>query len=124
MPSAEHNDWRLSDPFFLDFLGHIAESLDDKGHQLLLSRTHAQSSEAIEAFLNTRSTDDVISIGQGSLHANIEKLSQHFPVMAVWGAQLSAKLSYATVGSDNRLGGRRATEHLIQQECRAIVLLG
>ncbi|MEJ2416536.1 MAG: substrate-binding domain-containing protein [Exilibacterium sp.] len=124
MPSAQKADWCLSVPFFLELLSAIAEAVDESGHQLLLSRTTAQSGNWIEEFINARTADGVILIGQGSQHEKINEIARDYHALSVWGAQVDKHQSYATVGSDNELGGYRATRHLIDEGRRNIAFLG
>ncbi|TQV84813.1 LacI family transcriptional regulator [Exilibacterium tricleocarpae] len=124
LPSANKGDWRISDPFFLELLGGIAEAVNEKGHQLLLAKTHPQTGNWIEDFINAHTTDGVILIGQGSQHQKINEIAEHFKGLSVWGAEVDDGQHYATVGSDNELGGYKATRHLIDQGRRHIVFLG
>lgn len=124
LPSASDVDFKLSDPFFLELLAAIAEAVDEHGHQLLLSRISPQEGEWIEEFIDKRSADGVILIGQGSHHDTIDRIAEHFKAISVWGAKISENQNYPVVGSDNALGGRRATEHLISRQRQRIVFLG
>lgn len=124
LPSAAEADWKLSDPFFLEMLGCIAEALDDRGHQLLLSRTLPQEAGWIEEFIINRSADGMILIGQGSQHEALNLLAESYGAISVWGAKLDSQQLYPVVGTDNHLGGFRATEHLLQKNRKRIVFLG
>ena len=124
LPSAKGADWRLSDPFFLELLGAIAEAVDDHGHQLLLSRTSPQEGQWIEEFINKRVADGVILIGQGSQHEAINRLAESYRAISVWGAKISDDQSYPVVGSDNHLGGVRATQYLLEKGRKKVVFLG
>ncbi|WGO98600.1 LacI family DNA-binding transcriptional regulator [Saccharophagus degradans] len=124
IPSAGNAGWRLSDPFFLELLGSIAEAVDRHDHQLLLSRTSAQDSDWIEDFVNKRRADGIILIGQGSQHEAINKLAATFKAVSVWGAKIDEHQHYPVVGSDNVLGGLRATAHLIERGRKRILFLG
>lgn len=124
LPSAIDVDFRLSDPFFLELLAAIAESVDEHGHQLLLSRIAPQEGEWIEEFIGKRMADGVILIGQGSHHETINRIAATFKAISVWGAKISDEQNYPVVGSDNRLGGYRAAQHLIERKRKRIVFLG
>lgn len=124
LPSSNEADWRLSDPFFLELLGSIAEAIDDHGHQLLLSRTSPQASDWIEDFINKRSADGVILIGQGSQHEEINRLAESYKAISVWGAKISDDQTYPVVGTDNHLGGYRATHYLLEKKRKNILFLG
>lgn len=123
IPTAYKANRQISDPFFLELLGGIAVALSERGHELLLGKSTAQSGDWIEDFINYRSSDGVILIGQGLQHDRINELAADYSPLAVWGGQLPDQ-KYCTVGSDNLLGGEKATDHLISKGCRRIVFLG
>lgn len=123
MPAAAGVEWRISDPFFLEMTAAVAEALDERGHQLLLTRTTPQSGEWLEEFVAKRLADGLILIGQGTQHGTIERIARSYRGISVWGSPVSGA-SYPVVGSDNYLGGLRATEHLIGRGCRHIALVG
>jgi hypothetical protein len=50
----------------------------------------------------------VIFLGQSSLHHALNRLASSEARFVVWGAQLPDQ-AYPSIGSDNVLGGRRAT---------------
>ena len=124
LPSANRGDWRISDPFFLELLGGIAEAVNEKGHQLLLAKTHPQTGNWIKEFIDAHTTDGVILIGQGAQHDKINEIAEHFNALSVWGAKVDEYQRYPTVGSDNELGGYKATRHLLEQGRRRIAFLG
>ena len=123
IPEAEGVDWTISDAFFLEMTAAIAEALDQRGHALLLTRATPQSGEWIEEFVRRRQADGIILIGQGSQHAVIENIARTFRGISVWGEAIPGS-SYPAVGTDNLLGGQRATEHLIQRGCKNIAFVG
>ena len=120
-PSA---DWHLTDPFFFEMLREISIALDDHGHQLLLARNRPQKSEWIEDFVDSAMADGVILLGQGKLHRQISRIADHYKAISVWGAQVDETQNYSTVGTNNVLGGLRATRHLLEIGCRRILYLG
>lgn len=123
MPQANNADWRILDPFFLELLGNIADSLNDAGHELLLAKTSSQSVDWIADYTKLQRCDGMILIGQGSEHEKINRLSETFDAFIVWGAQLPGQ-TYCTVGSDNFSGGKLAAEHLLSLGRRRIAFLG
>jgi len=123
IPEADGVDWTISDAFFLEMTAAIAEALDQRGHALLLTRTSPQSGEWIEEFVRRRHADGIILIGQGSQHEVIQNIAKTFRGISVWGEAI-AGASYPTVGTDNFLGGQRATEHLLKRGCKRIAFVG
>lgn len=123
IPDTEEKDWRMSDPFFLQLLGSIADTLDDKTHELLLSKTKGSAEKWIEEHVTRGSCDGVILVGQGMQHHEINRLADTNIPFVVWGGLLDDQ-RYCTVGSDNRLGGFKATEHLLSEGRRKIAFLG
>ncbi|MEJ2418111.1 MAG: substrate-binding domain-containing protein [Exilibacterium sp.] len=124
LPAAGDTQWSLSDPFFLELLSAIAEAVDEHGHQLLLSRITSQSGNWIRDFINSRTADGVILIGQGSEHEMINEITKQFRAVSVWGAKVDDDQNYPIVGSDNELGGYRATRHLIDEGRNKIAFIG
>lgn len=123
IPSARHADWRISDPFFLEIVGGIADAMTDRGHELLLARARAQSGDWIRDFVDARRTDGLILLGQGVEHAEINAIAARYQRLVVWGAPFPDQ-TYTTVGSDNEQGGYVATRHLIEQGRRRIAYIG
>jgi DNA-binding LacI/PurR family transcriptional regulator len=65
----------------------------------------------------------VIFLGQGSLHDEFNRLAMTDSRFVVWGAQFPGQ-KYCTVGTENVLGGRRATQHLLKLGRKRILFLG
>lgn len=126
LPSAEGDgaDWRLSDPFFLEMLGALADAADQRGHQLLVPRSTPQEHEWIQSYAGKGTTDGLILIGQGSQHEAINELAKNYPALAVWGAQIDEAQRYSIVGTDNAKGGFRAADYLLKQGRRHIAFFG
>ncbi len=123
IPLEHASKQRLSDPFFLEILGAIADELATRGYSMLLSKTTQDPRDWIGSIVRSRRVDGVIVIGQSLHHAHLNELAADDINMVVWGAKLPDQ-RYATVGSDNREAGYVGTQHLIEQGCRAIVFLG
>lgn len=123
IPLAHAAKQNLSDPFFLEILGAIADELTANGYSLLLNKVTDDPGEWIAAIARGRRADGVIVIGQSLHHEALNRAaSSDFP-MVVWGTRMKGQ-RYITVGSDNEAGGNAATAHLIAQGCRNIVFLG
>jgi len=123
IPDTKEKDWRLSDPFFLELLGSIADTLNDLGHELLLSKTSSGAEEWSHTHVERGTCDGVILIGQGTQHDEINAMAESDIPFVVWGGLL-ADQKYCTVGSDNRLGGQKACAHLIGKGRRHIAFFG
>lgn len=123
IPDSEQQDWRLSDPFFLELLGSIADTLSEHRHELLLAQTSMQSADWVIGHIRRGTCDGVILVGQGTRHAEINAMADESAPFVVWGGRLDDQ-RYVTVGSDNRLGGEIATRHLIEAGRRRIAFLG
>jgi DNA-binding LacI/PurR family transcriptional regulator len=123
IPLEHASKQRLSDPFFLEILGAIADELTARGYSMLLSKTTQDPREWIANILRSRRVDGVIVIGQSLHHAHLNELGVADANMVVWGARMPDQ-RYATVGSDNREAGVTGTSHLLEQGCRRIVFLG
>jgi DNA-binding LacI/PurR family transcriptional regulator len=113
----------ISDPFFMELLGYIADALTERGYSMLLAKIDGSSPDWVSESLRTRRADGVIVIGQSLHHAVLNEAADLGLKMVVWGQQLEDQ-RYVTVGSDNQSGGYLATSHLIDQGCHRIAFFG
>ncbi|RME66312.1 MAG: LacI family transcriptional regulator [Alphaproteobacteria bacterium] len=123
IPLMHDTDQHVSDPFFLDLLGHIADALSERGYDLLLSKAIPQEDDWLEKLTATRRTDGLILMGQSTQHEAINRFARYYKRIVVWGAAIPGQ-RYTSVGSDNRGGAYAATRHLLSLGRRRIVFLG
>ncbi len=123
LPKSSSDQQPVSDPFFLALLGALADALTLRGYDMLLTRIDEEKMDDIENIITSGRALGVIVIGQWLHHYSLASLARQGAPIAVWGAKLPGS-SYFTVGSDNRLGGRLATEHLLSLGRRKIMFLG
>lgn len=117
------NMQRVSDPFLLSMVGHVADALEARGMNLLLTRLCDDRIDRIPAMVQGGEVAGLIVIGQLQWHDYLNELARLGIPLAVWGAVLP-DAHYRVVGSDNALGGYLATHHLIEQGCRSIAFVG
>jgi DNA-binding LacI/PurR family transcriptional regulator len=123
VPHPQGRDSKLSDPFFFELLSSIGEATRERGGDLIISHLAPRNYDELVYALETGRSDGVIFVGQSELHSEFNRLAEHEQRFVVWGAQLPDQ-QYCSIGSDNVMGGRRATRHLIQLGRRRIVYLG
>jgi DNA-binding LacI/PurR family transcriptional regulator len=123
LPKSDADQQPVSDPFFITLLGCIADTLTARGYDMLLTRVDESRIEEVETIVASGRALGVIVIGQWLHHYALSTIAKNGTPIAVWGAQIPGA-NYFSVGSDNRLGGRSATEHLIAQGRRRIMFLG
>ncbi len=113
----------ISDPFLMEILGTIADELTKFGYDMLLTTTKTATTDWYNYYYESKRADGLIIIGQGEHDQRIAMLAETDLQFVVWGTEIHRK-SYTTVGSDNRMGGQLAVQHLIQQGCQRIAFLG
>ncbi len=123
IPIEAHGRQQISDPFFLDMLGSIADALALREYDMLLSKRAPWANGGRRNPLLTGRADGIIIIGQGRQCTALANFARDNKPVAVWGAHLPGN-DYVVVGSDNRLGGKKATAHLLQLGRRRIAFLG
>ncbi len=113
----------MSDPFFLDMLGGIADSLAEHDYDLLLAHAPISNVADLREGRVLHQSDGIIFIGQGEQHEQLDALAKGDKPIVVWG-QPVAKKHYPVVGSDNFQGGYKATEHLVAMGRRKVAFFG
>lgn len=123
LPLGHQRDQHLTDPFFLSMLGHLADAIAERGYDMLLSKVIPQSNDWLDAIVDSNRVDGVVIVGQSNQAEQINHTAARYRRIVAWGAQLPGQ-HYVTVGTDNRAGGRVATEHLIARGRQRLLFLG
>ena len=123
LPLGHETEQHLSDPFFMSLLGPLADAIADRGHDLLLSRVIPKDDRWLDAIVDAGRVDGVIVIGQSNEITAIERVADRYRPMIVWGEHTPGSMQI-TVGSDNIVGGRIATEHLLAQGRSRLAFFG
>ncbi len=112
----------VSDPFFLDLLGAIADAVTEADYDLLLSRVHTRDWR--KRVTSHSYVDGLVIIGQSVVHDDINNfaLINTMPLV-VWGEK-QADQHYISVGTDNYQGGVLAAQHLLEQGRKQIAFIG
>ena len=122
IPLGHEAGQHISDPFFMALLGHLADSLTERGHDLLLSRVIPADPDWLRRIVNSGRVDGIILIGQSDQSSVIDAVAQNYLPLVAWGAQLEGQI-HCSVGSHNRHGGALAARHLIAQGARRFAFL-
>ena len=111
------------DPIFPHLLRSLGEELSAAGLQMVLFAPHSRADvERLEQYLAGGHVDAVILLAMPESDALPDLLrSRGIPVVLGCRPRRDVDLSYVDV--DNQAGGRRATEHLIEQGRRRIAHL-
>lgn len=117
------SEQHMSDPFFLEMLGGIADGLADHDYDLLLAHAPVPDILELRGSRVMRNSDGVIFVGQGEQHDALNVLATEGTPIVVWGAPVADK-EYALVGGDNAAGGYAATRHLLDMGRRRVAFFG
>ncbi|MEL0137653.1 MAG: LacI family DNA-binding transcriptional regulator [Halieaceae bacterium] len=119
MRSKQH----MSDQFFMEMLGSIADASSDRDYDLLL--THAPETGDMDAAVNNilQRSDGVIFVGQEKRHNQLNAIAESGHPIIVWGQRVPGK-RYPVVGSDNFEGGRAVTLELLDKGRSRIAFFG
>lgn len=112
-----------SDPFMMAMVACLADTLAERGQDMLLARYGQNRMDQLPDLVETGRVAGLIVMGQWSWHEQLNAMARRGLPMAVWGASVPGTL-YAVVGSDNEAGGYLATRHLVDQGCQRIAYLG
>jgi DNA-binding LacI/PurR family transcriptional regulator len=123
IPLAHESGQALTDPFFSDMIGHLADEITQRGYGMYLRKILPPMDDWLPKLIASGRSDGIIVIGQSTEHAVLEKAAHSYLPIVVWGGRLERQ-SYCVVGTDNVAGGRIATEHLLGKGRRRIVFVG
>lgn len=123
VPKPQGRGAQLSDPFFFELLAGVGDAARERDCDIHVSHVAPASFEDLHAAMTTHRADGVIFVGQSALHHAFNQLAESETQFVVWGAELPEQ-NYCSVGSDNLLGGERATQHLARLGRERIVFLG
>lgn len=113
----------LSDPFFNTMTGYLADAFAENNYDMLLSRVLPSNDRWMDRFIASGRVDGIVVVGQSDQFHVIETVSRRYRPMVIWGGY-SPGQHHCSIGSDNRLGGRLATTHLIERGCVTIAYAG
>jgi len=114
---------QLSDPFFAQLTANVADALNARGFDMLLSRIDITDPQWPDLLRDASRVDGSIVIGQWSQHERLNALARENLPFVVWGGHLDDQ-RYITVGCDNVAGGAIAVEHLLKHGRRRIAFIG
>ncbi len=123
IPLGHETGQTLTDPFFADMLGHLADEITQRGYGMFLQKILPPMQNWLPQLISSGRSDGIIVIGQSTEHKVLEAAAKNYLPLVVWGGHLEHQ-SYCTVGTDNVGGARAAVEHLLQNGRRRIVFVG
>ena len=123
IPLGREASQRISDPFFSEMLGLLADSLTERGFSVLLSKLNTSDRHWLDKLITGGRSDGLVIIGQSDQHEVINEAAHSYLPMVVWGGHMTGQI-YCSVGTDNVGGGRLATEHLLSRGRKRILFLG
>ena len=113
----------LTDPFFVEMLGHLADEITQRGYGVLLQKMLPPMGTSLPRLIASRRSDGIVVIGHSTGHAALEAAAAAYQPLIVWGGDAAAR-RYCTVGTDNLGGARTGVEHLIRLGRRKILFFG
>ena len=123
IPLGHEASQPLTDPFFVEMLGYLADEITQRGYGMFLQKVLPPMGDWLLQLIGSNRADGIIVVGQSTEHKALEAVAAHYLPLVVWGGHLK-KQSYCTVGTDNVAGAMAATEHLLKLGRRKIVFFG
>jgi DNA-binding LacI/PurR family transcriptional regulator len=123
IPLGHATSQPLTDPFFTEMLGHLADCITQRGYGMFLQKILPPMDDWLRRLIASHKSDGIIVVGQSTEHAELEDVAAEYRPLVVWGGRLPQQ-SYCTVGTDNIAGAMAAVQHLIARGRRRIIFLG
>jgi DNA-binding LacI/PurR family transcriptional regulator len=122
-PHLQGRPLPLWHPFLLELIANIGEAARARDCDFTVSHVTPVNFDDLLIAAGAGRADGVIFLGQSTLHDALNKLTETGARFVVWGAQVAGQ-RYRTIGTDNLVGGRRATAHLCRLGRRRILFVG
>ncbi len=122
-PLGHESRQHISDPFFMTLFGYLADELTESGHDIMLSRVIPGDAEWLDRIVTSGMLDGALVIGQSDQSTVIDAVAARYMPLVIWGSHHPHQVQ-CTVGSDNRLGGRLAAEHLLAKGKTRLAFMG
>lgn len=113
----------ISDPFYMEIMGAIADELDLRGYDMIVSRVHSVDEEWPLRYIMNKRADGVLLIDRSVEDQGIARLRELGAPFVAWGSPLAGQ-DYASVGGDSVQGAARAVVHLAALGRRRIGFIG
>jgi DNA-binding LacI/PurR family transcriptional regulator len=123
IPLGHEASQPLTDPFFAEMLGHLADEITQRGYGMFLQKVLPPMDGWLSRLIASGRSDGIIVIGQSTEHEALEAAAASYPPLVVWGGHLGYQV-YCTVGTDNVGGALAAVDHLLSTGRKRIVFLG
>lgn len=123
IPLGHETGQLISDPFFLEMVGRLADEITLRGYEVLLTKVMAPTQGWLDRIIQSHRSDGLLVIGQSDQHEALNQASKGYGPLVVWGGDMPDR-HYCTVGVDNITGARLAVEHLLKLGRRRIAFLG
>lgn len=123
IPLGHESSQLISDPFFLEMLGRLADEITTRNHAVLLIKEIDPQTGWLDRIIQSHRADGLLVIGQSNQHQALNAAAAQYRPMVVWGGHLPDS-TYCVVGVDNIKGAKQAVDHLIAQGRTRIAFLG
>ena len=122
IPLAHERDQALTDPFFTDMLGHLADEITQRGYGMYLQKILPPMDDWLPRLIAARRADGIIVIGQSTEHAALEQAARTYEPSSSGAAGSSDRAIASSAPTTRR---RHAGDgHLIANGRRQIVFVG
>ncbi|BCA62700.1 hypothetical protein HMP09_1934 [Sphingomonas sp. HMP9] len=122
IPLGHQSAQRVSDPFYTTLIGNLMDGLARREHAMLLEAVTPHDAAWLANLSRSGRVDGIVVLCQSDQDAVLKAVGRNYKPLVVWGE--SANEPYCCVGTDNRLGGRLATEHLLKMGKTRIAFAG
>ena len=123
VPLGHERHQHLSDPFFQTMLSYFADALTENGYDIMISRVIPDEPDWLERIVDSGKLDGVLILGHSNQMDAIERVATRYAPLVAWGSAADAA-GHCCVGTDNRLGGYLAGQHLVSVGARRIAFFG
>ncbi|NEP84987.1 MAG: LacI family transcriptional regulator, partial [Okeania sp. SIO3B3] len=112
-----------NDPFVMDMVGHISNTLVDYQYDLLVAQLNINQPEQLTSYLTSKRVDGLIVVTNDDYRNVLDHLAQQKAPFIAWNAPRPGQ-TYSSVNCDNVAGAKLATQHLLDLNCQRVAYVG